>query len=405
MTAPTLLTAATVADFLREVPGLDGVVDAGDVVDVREVGDGNLNLVFVVRDGRGRSVVVKQSLPHVRTDPSWPMTQERTLREARALAAHGAADPDHVPRLHAVVPERYALVMEDLSDHRVWRHELLAGRFVPGVAAELGRHVARVGFATSVHGLHPHEHKRRLAASVNPELGEITEDLVFTEPLVDHEHNAVLPGNRADLDALRHDAAFVAEVGAAKTAFMTRLESMLHGDLHTGSVFVRGEGTLSVRAFDSEFGAYGPLAFDLGMLWGNLLLASAAAQARGDAALARALADEPPALLAAFEAEYRALWPTRRDPRVWGDAELERYVGEVLRDAPVFAAAEVVRRLVGFAKVVDVEQLPEPAREQAVRALLRGARHLALARHEQDASALQRTVVAGWLDPAAAVSA
>ncbi len=393
----TLLTTDTVVAFLQDVPGLDGLVDAHDVADVREVGDGNLNLVFVVRDGGGRSVVVKQSLPHVRTDPSWPMTRERTLREGRILAAHGAADPDHVPRLHAVVPEQYALVMEDLSDHRVWRYELIAGRFVPGVAAELGRHVARVGFATSVHGLHPYEHKRRVAESLNPELSEITEDLVFTEPLVDHEHNAVLPANEPDLDALRADAAFVAEIGAAKLAFMTRLESLLHGDLHTGSVFVRAGEPASVRAFDAEFGAYGPLAFDVGMLWGNLLIASAAAQARGDLEVARALAAEPAALLAAFEAEYRALWPSRRDPRVWTDAELERYLAGVLSDAAVFAAAEVVRRIVGFAKVADLEQLPEDAREHAVRALLRGARHLALSRHDESPDELQRTVVAGWL--------
>ena len=42
---------------------------------VREVGDGNLNLVFIV-EGPGGSVCVKQALPYVRAaGPSWPMSR------------------------------------------------------------------------------------------------------------------------------------------------------------------------------------------------------------------------------------------------------------------------------------------------------------------------------------------
>src|SRR5689334_11616859 len=48
---------------------------------VREVGDGNLNLVFLV-DGPAGSVCVKQSLPYVRVaGEGWPMPLERTFFE------------------------------------------------------------------------------------------------------------------------------------------------------------------------------------------------------------------------------------------------------------------------------------------------------------------------------------
>jgi 5-methylthioribose kinase len=48
---------------------------------VREVGDGNLNLVFIV-EGPDGSVCVKQALPYVRAaGPSWPMSLERAFFE------------------------------------------------------------------------------------------------------------------------------------------------------------------------------------------------------------------------------------------------------------------------------------------------------------------------------------
>ena len=53
---------------------------------VREVGDGNLNLVFIVEGPRG-SVVVKQALPYVRlVGDSWPLPLKRSFFEYHALS-------------------------------------------------------------------------------------------------------------------------------------------------------------------------------------------------------------------------------------------------------------------------------------------------------------------------------
>lgn len=381
------LSAETVPAYLASVPELAGRVDVGALEPVVEVGDGNLNLVFVVRDAHGASLVLKQSLPHVRTDPSWPMTRERSAREALILDCHQAIDPEHVPALYHFDRADYVLAIEDLSDHVVWRGELNAGRPHEYAAAELGRYVARVAFGTSVLGLDPLEQKRVVAAAVNPELCEITEDLVFTEPYVDHEHNRVLPANKADVDTLRSDRELLREIGLLKFAFMTRAQALIHGDLHTGSVFVRpasADGTsASVRAFDSEFGFYGPIAFDLGAVWANLLLAAARSTALGDDARAAVLlAELPERLWQAFEAELRTLWPRRLDPRVWGDDMLESLLAEVRRDAAGYAAAKAVRRIVGFAKVSDIETLDEGPREGAARGVLRAARGLAVDRND-----------------------
>ncbi|WP_022879481.1 S-methyl-5-thioribose kinase [Microbacterium sp. B19] len=373
------LTVDTVPAYLAARPHLSGPVDPASIVSVDEVGDGNLNLVFIVKDAAGNGVVVKQSLPHVRVDPSWPLTRERAAREAVVLGVHERIDPAHVPAFHGFDAENLALSIEDLSDHAVWRGELNAGRLHAYAAAQLGEYVGAVGFATSAFGTPGPERRRAIAAATNPELSEITEDLVFTEPYVDHEHNGWLAANDEDVRELRADRAFVREIGLAKLRFQESTQSLLHGDLHTGSVFVRAEGE-SVRAFDSEFGTYGPTGFDLGAVWANLVIAAARAHVLGRSHDAEALLALPVELVDAFEAEFRRRWPERVDPRVYGDEVLEHTLAAVRSDAAIYGAAKAVRRIVGFSKVADIQTLPEPERAVAARFVLRAARTLGTAR-------------------------
>lgn len=394
---PFLLETGTVPEYLTAHPELSGPVDVARVTSVVEVGDGNLNLVFIVKDAGGAGVVLKQSLPHVRTDPSWPMTRERNTREVRILGEHGRIDAEHVPELYGFVPEDYVIAMEDLSDHRVWRAALNAGEVHGYAAAEIGRHVARVGFGTSVFGLRGPAKRLLVAAATNPELSEITEDLVFSEPYVEHEHNRVLPANEPDVAALRDDVELRREIGLAKIRFQDSTQSLLHGDLHTGSVLLRPEGGFdgsggvaqSVRAFDSEFGAFGPTGFDLGALWANLVIAAARAEALEEPERAASILELPPVLWEAFEAEYRSLWPTRVDARVFGDEVLESVLTDIRSDAAVFAGAKAIRRIIGFAKASDIESLPEDIRAGAARAVLHAGRALALDRlHDSSPHAL-----------------
>ncbi|TQS45633.1 S-methyl-5-thioribose kinase [Cryptosporangium phraense] len=373
-----LLDVSSVPAYVASVGDLAARV--GDVTDVREVGDGNLNLVFIVRGSAG-SLVLKQSLPYVRTDPNWPMTRERSSREAYVLASHQALSPAHVPSLLHYDETQYVLALEDLSDHRVWRTVLNTRGSSPSeddavAAAALGEYIGAVGFGTSVLGVGSAAHKQAVARAINPELCEITEDLVLTEPFVSHDHNVVHDLNVPDVEALASDEDVLHAAGLAKLAFMTRAESLLHGDLHTGSVFVRFGSAPSVRVFDSEFGFYGPLGFDLGMLWGNYVLAAARAVAMGQSPRAMQLLGLGRITWNAFEAAYRERWGSRFDPRVFGDAFLSSYLTQVWEDAVTYAGAEVARRVIGFAKVADIESLPESQRVVAARVALRASRSL-----------------------------
>ena len=57
---------------------------------VREVGDGNLNLVFIVKGPSG-GLVVKQALPYVRlVGESWPLPLERAYFEHHLMREGGS---------------------------------------------------------------------------------------------------------------------------------------------------------------------------------------------------------------------------------------------------------------------------------------------------------------------------
>lgn len=395
------LSPENISQYLDSRPELRGKIDPSAISEVKEVGDGNLNLVFIVSDSHGKSVVLKQALPYVRlVGPDWPMTPERAGKEANALHVHSGLAPDLVPEMFFYDPDRFIIGMENLSDYRVWRGALMEGLRHDGVASQMGEYVARVGFGTSVLALEAEEHKQRVAQAINPELCKITEDLVFTEPHDDIGRNSVLPENQKDADEHANDPTMKAAMGEAKWLFMNHAEALVHGDLHTGSVMVRhtGDGTQGAsKAFDSEFAFYGPLAFDLGALLANYTLSAARWTALGDDELAQWNLSLVEQTWESFESAFRSLYPQRIDARVWGDELLEGLLSRWQSEMWLFAAAKMSRRIVGLAKVADIETLDPALREGAARGILRLARTLVSERHKDSSPAHYVSLAHGML--------
>ena len=388
-----ILTPTTVVDYVAGNPRLSAILAPADITEVREVGDGNLNLVFILGGVNGLGMVLKQALPYVRlVGPDWPMSPERAAKEAEALRSHGALAPALVPRLYDYDAERYILAMEDLSDHQVWRHALNRGERHDGAATDIGEYVAHVAFGTSAFGMAREAQGAALAAAVNPLSWEITEPLVLTEPCRPAARNSVLPANERDARELIADDATVREMGWLKWQFMTQAEALIHGDLHTGSVMVRAaadDRPRSTKVFDSEFAFYGPVGFDLGLSYANYVIAAARAFALGEderAGWALGLLAETSD---AFETTFRGLWPRRVDARVFTDGTLEDFIAKVRIDGIGYGAAEAMRRIVGLAKTADIETLPPELREGAARGVLLAARMMATTRHaDPDARAI-----------------
>lgn len=158
-------TAQDAVEYARQFGGLD---NPSSLVEAQEVGDGNLNLVFKIFDAQGVSrIIVKQALPYVRcVGESWPLTLDRARLEAQTLVEHYKHSPQHTVKIHHFDPELAIMVMEDLSDHRIWRGELIKNNAYPQAARQLGEYLAHTLFHTSDFYLHPHQKKRRLPSSL-----------------------------------------------------------------------------------------------------------------------------------------------------------------------------------------------------------------------------------------------
>ncbi|MFP1920343.1 S-methyl-5-thioribose kinase [Lonsdalea quercina] len=340
-----------------------GVAEAHTLVAAEEIGDGNLNLVFKIRDTQGVSrVIVKQALPYVRcVGESWPLTLDRSRIEAETLLTHGRFCPQHTVAVLHHDPELAVMVQEDLSDHRIWRNELVAGCHYPQAASQLGEYLAQTLFHTSDFYQPPHDKKAAVSRFTNPELCQITEDLFFTDPYIDHERNQFEPELLPNVLALREDRALKRAVAALKHGFLAKAEALLHGDVHSGSIFV-AEGKLKV--IDAEFGFYGPIGFDVGSALGNLLLnycgvpgllgAEAAKTARSQRL------EECVTLWRTFAERFTVLCAEQgREPALAADGYAELFLRQVWQDAVGYCGSELIRRTIGLAHVADLDSIAD----------------------------------------------
>lgn len=353
-------TAQDAVAYAQQFGGLD---DPSALVEAQEVGDGNLNLVFKIFDNQGVSrIIVKQALPYVRcVGESWPLTLDRARLEAQTLVEHYQHCPQHTVKIHHFDPALAVMVMEDLSDHKIWRGELINNVYYPQAAAQLGEYLAQTLFHTSDFFLHPHAKKALVAQFINPAMCEITEDLFFNDPYQQHERNNYPATLEADVAALREDAPLKLAVAGLKHRFFSQAEALLHGDIHSGSVFV-ADGSL--KAIDAEFGYVGPIGFDVGTAIGNLLLNYCGLPGHmgvRDAAAAREqrLVDIH-TLWQTFSERFQALAAEKtRDAALAQPGYAAAFLDKVWRDTIGFCGTELIRRSVGLSHVADIDTIAD----------------------------------------------
>jgi len=369
------LTESEAIEIARSVPG---VFPPDAELTSREIGDGNLNLVFHIADAAsGRSLIMKQALPYAKVvGESWPLTLDRARIESEALQLQGSLAEGLVPKVYQYDAELALTVMEDLSDHIIMRRGLMElGRY-PHFAEHISTFLANTLFFTSDLGMNQQEKKLRQRSFVNPELCKITEDLIFDDPYTHSGNNNYDPSIEDEAEALRTDGELHFEVALLREKFLTQAQALLHGDLHTGSIFVTPAST---KVIDPEFAYYGPSGFDIGAVIANLLLNYAGQEHWSKDEQARAqyrdyLLETVSSVWTLFDAKFRALWETAGVDRLANAAPGYRddYMRRLLQDTFGYAGAKMIRRVVGLAHVADIDRIDDAAvRERAQRVALR----------------------------------
>jgi 5-methylthioribose kinase len=126
----------------------------------------------------------------------------------------------------------------------------------------------------------------------------------------------------------------------------------MHGDLHTGSIFVKPDST---KVFDPEFATYAPMGYDVGNVVANLIFAYDNGLAAGDTAFCdwclKAIEETMDLFVAKFNKKFdeAATEPMAKVPgfKQW-------YLEGILNDTAGYAGTELHRRTVGMANVKDV---------------------------------------------------
>jgi 5-methylthioribose kinase len=347
-----------------------------DTWKVREVGDGNLNLVFIVEGPIG-SVCVKQALPYVRVaGPSWPMALERAFFENsyyRAVSAHVGG---LIPKIYHYDSELYCIVMERLSPHIILRHGLIEGRRYPDLARDIGEYVARACFFTSDFA-GPFERKMDGIAlfARNTALIRITVDLIFGDPYRRSERNRHTSPQLDQIVAdMRRDGPLKVAAARMGQKFLNDTQALIHGDLHSGSLMVTESDT---RVIDPEFAFYGPIGFDLGAFFGNLLLSwySQPGYATVDddrSAYQEWILEQARSFWDTFHRRFLALWADNSNGDVFppslfdgpgdnGALQVARneFMDRLFADMLGFGACKMIRRIIGFAHVIDFERIAD----------------------------------------------
>ena len=397
MTDYQALDETTLVDYLRAQPPVMAVLGDGEIT-AEEMGDGNLNQVFVIRAGGGASVVVKQALPYLRVaGDDWPLTRERMRYEIAALGLQNGIAPDRVPTVHHADEDMSLVVMEHLEHHEVMRGPLLRGERFPRFAEHISTFLATVHYRTSDMAMTGEDKKALQRRFVNPALCKIQEDFVYTNPYMESAENKWHPPIQSLVMGVRRDWELKTAIAEVKETYMTRAQALLHGDMHTGSIMATVDDT---KVIDPEFAFIGPIGYDLGTLFANLAINWVAQPAHGggvtsnQAAVASILTD----VWNGYAATFDRLWAEDNAGELvpdgyWafdgGDAAFadyrQRYLRTILHDSAGHAGCEMLRRLMGIVTVPDLGTITDDGeRAEVERAVHRVARRWLVERDRID---------------------
>jgi 5-methylthioribose kinase len=377
------MNEADAAEYARQrLPMFAG----SEGLEAKEIGDGNINFIFRVKDPKsGASVIIKHADSGTRSG-SRVLGFDRNRIEAEILKMEGELAPGLVPEVYDYDPIMACLSMEDLSDHVILRYELMRHKVFPRLAEDISDFMAKTLVPTLDMVLDPARKKEMVKRYTNPPLCAITEQLVYTEPYINEPgRTKVFPPN-AEFVAreLFSDKDLHLEVAKLKYAFMNDAQALIHGDLHSGSIFVKQGST---KVIDPEFAYFGPIGYDVGNVIGNFCFAWANAQVTmGEGAIKDSyidwLKDTIIAIVDLFRKKFLARYKaTVTDPMGRTPGYAEWFLSTIIADTAGIAGLEMIRRTVGVAQVKDLTSIEDAgARARAEKIIILAAKAYILGR-------------------------
>ena len=329
---------------------------------VKEIGDGNINYIFKVENKiDGKSIVLKQADKLLRSSGR-PLDLTRSKIEANILRIENDLAPHFVPEIYFYDEIMCVLAMEDISEYKNLRTDLIAGKIFPNFADNISEFLSRTLLLTTDLFMNKFEKKKNVKEFINPELCDISECLVFTEPYDNNRNrNIITAGNEEFVENILYkneDLHF--SILKLREKFMNYSQSLIHGDLHSGSIFINEKG---IKIIDPEFSFYGPMAYDIGNVIGNLYFPLYRAKFFMEDSkkkeefinwLEKCILDIP----ILFSKKCKLLWEKYSNDRLLKNKKFrDYYIENIVKDSLAYAGTEIIRRVVGDTKVLELTSL------------------------------------------------
>ena len=329
---------------------------------VKEIGDGNINYIFKVENKiDGKSIVLKQADKLLRSSGR-PLDLTRSKIEANILRIENDLAPHFVPEIYFYDEIMCVLAMEDISEYKNLRTELIAGKIFLNFADNISEFLSRTLLLTTDLFMNKFEKKKNVKEFINPELCDISECLVFTEPYDNNKNrNIITTGNEEFVENILYkneDLHFA--ILKLREKFMNYSQSLIHGDLHSGSIFINEKG---IKIIDPEFSFYGPMAYDIGNVIGNLYFPLYRAKFFMEDSkekeefinwLEKCILDIP----ILFSEKCKLLWEKYSKDKLLKNKKFrDYYIENIVKDSLAYAGTEMIRRTVGDAKVLELTSL------------------------------------------------
>ena len=333
-----------------------------DDLTVKEIGDGNINYIFKVENKiDGKSIILKQADKLLRSSGR-PLDLARSKIEANILRIENNLAPHFVPEIYFYDEIMCVLAMEDISEYKNLRTELVAGKIFPNFADNISEFLSRTLLLTTDLFMDKFEKKKNVKEFINPELCDISECLVFTEPYDNNKNrNIITTGNEEFVENMLYkneDLHFA--ILKLREKFMNYSQSLIHGDLHSGSIFINEKG---IKIIDPEFSFYGPMAYDIGNVIGNLYFPLYRAKFFMEDSkkkeefinwLEKCILDIP----ILFSEKCKLLWEKYSNDKLLKNKKFrDYYIENIVKDSLAYAGTEIIRRTVGDAKVLELTSL------------------------------------------------
>lgn len=319
---------------------------------------GNLNHVCAVFDDKGHKLFIKQAGDTLRISEDMTATLDRNRQESEILQLEEKMAPGMVPHIYFYDTVMSACGMEDCSGYEVMRNAMLQHKTYSHFAENISTFMVETLLLSSDLVMDHREKKELVRRFITPDLDDITEKLVLMEPYLGADRNNVFEPNRpfVEQELYRDDALHLA-VAKLKFRFMTDAQALLHGDLHTGSIFINEK---DLKVFDCEFGTYAPMGYDTGNVIANLIFAYANGLSAGAEAFCSWALDTIRATTDLFVEKFsRRYDETVTEPMAKVKGFKEQFIEALLDDTAGYAGTELHRRTVGFANVADLTSIKD----------------------------------------------